>query len=121
MNDIYSEERHFKEAIANEEVLTPVPETLTVRWDDGYYFDEVYDGSSLIWIWLIIETFCEAYPGVDWSVDDPGTLYDQGSLEDHKEPPYSLEKMQEVSQVALARYSSLFNRLRAAGMEVEEA
>lgn len=116
---VYDEEKHFQHAVRCDYVLTPVPESLTVLCDDGlYFFEEVVDGSSLVWIDLMIDTFCEAFPGVDWMMDDPGTLFDQDeSYEDCEESPFSLDKMQEVSQVALSRYGSLFGRLKTAGLE----
>lgn len=118
----YNEDTHFSEALRKGELLTPVPESLTVHWSDdtNYYFDEVYDGSSLIWIDLMIETFSEVLPDVDWGVDDPGVLYDQGSedYEDYEESPHPLDKMQEAADIALARYTSLFKRLEAEGVEV---
>jgi hypothetical protein len=121
---VYNEDNIFKEARRSGYALTPIPESLTVHWGDSsnYYFDEVFDGSSLVWIDLMIESFREAFPEVDWMVDDPGTLYDQGfEDEECEESPYSLEKMQEVSQLTLERYESLFNRLVAAGVEVVSA
>lgn len=125
---IYDEEKHFLAAMEYPEhmALTPIPKTLTVHWShaSSYYFDEVFDGSSLIWIHLMMDSFREAFPGMDWMVDDPGTLYvnytngAEIDYDDFQVSPFNLERLQEVSNVILTRYASLSNRLVAAGIRV---
>lgn len=123
---VYNEDEIFKYELRCENALTPVPEKLTVNWDGGgnYYFDEVYDGHSLVWIYVMTDTYEEAFPGPGWNVDDPGTLYSEENseeIEESEESPYDMKKMQEAADLALARYESLFNRLKAAGVPVVEA
>lgn len=125
---VYDEDKHFLAAMEYSEntSLTPTPKTLTIHWShaSSYYFDEVFDGSSLVWIQLMMDSFREAFSGMEWMVDDPGTLYvnyENGveiDYDDFQVSPFSMEKLQEVSDVVLARYASLSHRLVAAGIRV---
>lgn len=117
----YNPNQLVAQAIAYHYVLTPVPNSLTIHWDDAanYYFDEVSDGSSLVWVDLMIVTFREQFPTVQWMVDDPGTLYDQfNDFDGVSSSPYSMETLQSCAQLVLARYKELFTRLVAAGIPV---
>lgn len=110
-------------ALRDKIVLTPVPDALTVNWSEecSYYFDEVYDGSSLLWVFVIQDTFEELIPGFYWTVDDPGSLYidtysDRGAGIPNEgaylEASYvDMNRMQEAADLALARYKELFEAL----------
>lgn len=117
---IYDEKKFVNEILAHPAVLDPIPAKLTVIWQecDSYYFDNVYDGCTLIWIDLMIVTFREFFPGVPWMVDDPGILYVGEDDSSYDASPYNMEVMQQASNTVLARYRSLFARLVEAGVPV---
>lgn len=123
---VYDEDEIFEQEVSYGHDLTPVPEKLTVNWEGAgnYFFDEVYDGHSLVWIYVLTDTFEEVLPNIGWNVDDPGVLYSEEQsmeIEESEESPYDMKKMQEAADLALSRYESLFNRLKAAGASVVQA
>lgn len=118
---VYVEDEVFAEVVDYRYVITPVPEVLTIEWEwgDNYCFDNLSDCSSLAWIPVMMETFRELFPGVDWMVDDPGTLYvGDCEAEEAESSPYDMEKMQKATDLSLSRYASLLERLVAHGFTV---
>lgn len=123
---MYNEEAIFKAWLeeangpyGQHAALTPIPGHLKAEWiEDQYYVDPLMDGSSLLWIEVIQETLKD-FSDLHWLVDDPGTLY-PGKMpsQDFDEPPVPVETVTEWLQQALANYTSLFNRLEAAGVPV---
>ena len=119
----YNEEKIFEKARRNGTVLTPVPKKLTINWEagDGFFFDEVFDGHSILWVPVLMETFNEVIPEENWLVDDPGVLYsDNPDFEEAEESPVPLERMQEAADLALSHYAMLYERLVAVGHSVDE-
>lgn len=106
------------------DTITPVPATLTIYWDydDLYSFDEISESSAVIWADLIMDTFCEDFPGVEWEVDShPGWLYDQDQADLHQgaaQSPYDLEQLQITADKTLDRYRQVFDRLISLGVTV---
>lgn len=119
----YNEEKIFEKARRNGTVLTPVPEELTINWEagGGFFFNEVFDGHSLLWVPVLMETFNEVIPEENWLVDDPGFLYSENpDFEEAEESPVPLERMQEAADLALSHYAMLYERLVDAGHSVDE-
>lgn len=99
--------------------LTPVPSSLTIEEEDvNYYcFDEVADGSSLVWIDVLQDVFNDAFGTVNaWTVDDPGVLYNQ----EDEDSVSDMEKMQEIADEALRIYTVVFEKLKDQGVQVVE-
>lgn len=120
MAKTYNEDTIIQRALGSGYDITPVPDTLTINWDYGIYFDEVMDGSSLVWIDVMQDTFNEQLPGHNWIVDDPGTLYWEG-FDPDDENPFKLSELQGVADLALDRYRSLFEKAIERGVPVEAA
>lgn len=121
--DEYDEDDFFEEMLDSGYGLTPVPESLTIHWSgNDYYFDNVFDSSSLIWIDLMQMTFNEVLPGYGWTVDDPGTIYATENNDDDydgEDSPFDMVKMQEATDLSLARFAKVFERLLNVGVTVE--
>lgn len=102
-------------AVAHGVPLDPVPDSLTVEWGEygaSYFFKELGDGDTLLWISILQDTFGAVLGNPDWTVDDPGTLYlDEDEYEDAQESPFDMQKMQDTANQALANYRAVFERI----------
>lgn len=114
-------------AMRNGYDLSPIPDTLNAEWqgDGMFVFDTVYDGSSLVWIKVLQETFNELLPEYEWTVDDPGVLYAEGNgIEELEydtpadEFPISEQALADASAASLDRYRKVYEELVAQGVPV---
>lgn len=125
VSENFDVDKVVEKCLVDGEVLTPVPDSLTIHWAEyslNYYFDEVFDGSSLVWVDVIEETFNSEMPEYDWTVDDPGTLYGDdldGQFEDAESSPIDLTKLQNVADKALENYQVVFGAMVSLGAVVE--
>lgn len=102
---------------------TVCPEVVNIEWSYGasYRLDTVSDGSSLLWIPVLQDTFNELYSEHEWTVDDPGTIYSDDErewVEDSEESPYDMDRLQNITVEAVSRYCHLVKMLEEAGVEV---
>src|SRR5690625_716101 len=102
-------------AIEHRMVIDAVPESLTVEWGEygaSYFFREICDGSTLLWVAIVQDTFGTVIDDPDWTVDDPGTIYlDEDEYEDARESPFDMQKMQEAADEALKNYRLVCERV----------
>lgn len=102
-------------AVVQRAILDPVPDSLTIEWGEygaSYFFREIGDGDTLLWIPIIQDTFGAVLDNHDWTVDDPGTLYlDEDEYEDAQESPFDMQEMQSAANQALANYRAVFERV----------
>lgn len=101
--------------------VDPVPEKLEAQWFDGvqYYVAPLMDDSSILWVDVIQDTL-EDFSDLNWTVDDPGTLYpgDWDGDDEFDESPIDVDLINKWLEQALANYSSLYKRLTEAGVSV---